>query len=690
MNDIRRQFRAATILLFIIIPVGIIGYMLIEGLEFVEAVWLTIITLTTIGYGDIAITSDLGKLFTIALVLVGLGAITFFLSSSFALLFSAEANTRRRKIGITKKISKLRNHYIICGTGEMVDKTIGYLLQSAHFRREQHHEQVYKPIDDFLDRIFGDDADGNFVGMRNLLHKIIIFLVNIFKRETTILDLIIIVTEDSVFAEHLRSAGLLVVEGDPADDDSLTAAGITRAQAIMVMLNQDTEGLLTVLTARNLNPTLYITAATVEEELKQKMIRAGANVVLAPYEVAGQFLNNATLRPAVNDYFNSVLFDHETNHQITQLELHSDSPWIGKRISDLHLRERFDAGIIGIRLDDSSFQYAPNDDRILNEEETLLGVAPGIQIPRLQVECRPHGDDILTTSVFQRMVQPRDLRTTEETFSLIQSEEVVETMSNHFVICGTDRIVKSAVSFLDPARPFVIISNDNGLTREWLKRGFRVIHGDPTKEETQEKARVKYAQAIMISIEDKAAAVLTVLTARSMSKRLLISVSANTDDMIEKLQRSGADRVLSPFHVAAQFVLLSTTRPEIAGFLQYVLYNEHTGLETAELYMEDDSPWIGETIESLLLTRLFRAGVIGVRRADRETFIYAPPLDHVIQEHEVLIIVTPMIYFDEMRDSATGQTDKRPKTLRRDLKVTQSAQWSRDMIQQLIKERGEN
>ncbi len=689
MNDIRRQFRAATILLFIVIPVGVIGYMTIEGLEPVEAIWLTIITLTTIGYGDIAITSDIGKLFTMVLVLVGLGAITFFLSSSFALLFSTEANARRRKIRIAKKIGKLRNHYIICGMGEMVDKTIGYLLQSAHFRREQHQEMVYKPIDDFLDRIFGDDADGNFVTMRGILHKIIIILVNIFKRETTILDLIIIVTEDTEYAEHLRSAGLLVVEGDPADDVSLQEAGIKRAQAIMVMLNQDTEGLLTVLTARNLNPTLYITAATVEEELKQKMVRAGANVVLAPYEVAGQFLNNATLRPAVNDYFNSMLFDHETNHQITQLELREDSPWIGKRISELDLRGKFDAGIIGIRLDNSSYIYAPSDDRILNEEETLLGVAPGIQIPRLQVECRPHGGDSVSMSVFQRMFQPRTLRTTEETYSLIESEEVVQTMSNHFVICGTDRIVKSAVSFLDPARPFVIISNDNGLTREWLKRGFRVIHGDPTKEETQEKARVKHAQAIMISIEDKATAVLTVLTARSMSKRLLISVSANTDDMIEKLQRSGADRVLSPFHVAAQFVLLSTTRPEIAGFLQYVLYNEQTGLETAELYMEDDSPWIGETIESLRLTRLFRAGVIGIRNPDRETFIYAPPIDHVIQPHEVLIIITPMTFFDEMRDAATGQTDKRPKTLRRDLKVMQSAQWSRDMIQQLINERGE-
>ena len=184
--------------------------------------------------------------------------------------------------------------------------------------------------------------------------------------------------------------------------------------------------------------------------------------------------------------------------------------------------------------------------------------------------------------------------------------------------------------------------------------------------------------------------VLTVLSARSISKSLLISVTATTDDMIEKLRRSGADRVVSPFHVSAQFVLLSTTRPEIAEFLQHVLYNEITGLETAELYMEDDSPWIGKTIESLGLMIRFRAGVIGIRRANSTSFLYAPPLSHVIQAHEVLIVVTPMQYFDELRAIAVGHKDKRPATLRLQLDIHATGNWSRDMIRELIKQHEEN
>lgn len=685
MSERRRQFRAAAILILIIMPIGIIGFMAIEDLSLIEATWLMIITLTTIGYGDISAATLLGKIFTIGLVLVGLGALTFFLSSSFALLFSSEAVTRRRKRQIRRKISKLNSHYIICGAGEMVDKTIGYVLQGAQIRLTQHQKTSYAPIKRVMTRLFGKAKRQR--GPHRLVHRIFIVLFNTFAQYTTLLDLIVVVTEDMDYAHHLRSAGILVVEGDPSDDDSLLAAGVHRARSLVVMRGQDTEGLLTVLSARNLNPTLYITAAAIADEFKIKMIRVGANIVLAPYEIAGQFLNSATLRPAVNDYFSRILYDQETHHQITQLELGSHSSWIGKPIGDLQLRRRFDAVIIGIRQASGDFVYVPSSSRILRKNDVLLSVAPGPMIPNLQGECRSNGR---AAQRLAGIVQTRKAKTPSKIFNLIESEAAIESMAKHFVICGTDHIIQNAVSFLDPSRPFVLISDDPEQTETWLQRGFRVTHGNPTREETLRKAGVERALAIMISIPDKASALLTVLTARGMSKSLLISVTAPMDDMIEKLRRSGADRIVSPFHVAAQFVLLSTTRPEVAEFLQHVLYNEVTGLETAELYMEDDSPWIGKTIESLQLRSRFRAGVIGIRQPDRQTFIYAPPLTHEIQAQEVLIIVTPMKFFDEMRALAISHQSKRPATLRLHVDTQTSGGWSRDMIRELIKQQDES
>lgn len=664
--------------------------MLIENMQFVDAAWMLIITLTTIGYGDIVVQTTLGKVFILGLVLVGLGSLTFFLSSSFALLFSVEAVARRRKALTAKKIAKLDGQYIICGSGEIVDKTIGYVLNSAQIRRKQQQDRFFQPIERIFNRLFGAAKSGRFRGLRRFMHSISVFYFDHFIKHITLLDLLVVVTEDLEYAEYLRSAGILVVAGEPTDDQSLLGAGIARARAIMIMLNQDTEGLLTVLTARNLNPALYITATAIDVELKPKMIRAGANFVLAPYEVASQFLNGTTLRPAVNDYFNSILFDQETKHQMTQLELGDNSPWIGKRISDLNLRERFDACILGIRTEDVNYVYAPSSDRLLNEGDILLGVAPGPMIPVLQGKCRPAGRDFTRFATFQRLAHPRAVTSLRETLSLAESAEAIESMSKHFIICGNDHIIETAARFLNPARPFVLLSDDEKLTRQWLGRGFRVVHGNPAQEAVLEKAGIKRAQALMLSIEDKAVAVLTVLSARSISKSLLIAATATTDDMIEKLRRSGADRVLSPFHVAGQFVLLSTTRPEITEFLQHVIYNEATGLETAELYMENDSPWIGQTVRSLRLAQRFQAGVIGIRRADGPDYIYVPLMRHIIQPYEVLIIITPMQYFDEMRAEAAGDKDKRPTTLRTKTALNASDAWSRDMIQELIKQQADS
>jgi voltage-gated potassium channel len=157
-----------------------------------------------------------------------------------------------------------------------------------------------------------------------------------------------------------------------------------------------------------------------------------------------------------------------------------------------------------------------------------------------------------------------------------------------------------------------------------------------------------------------------------LSKKLLITATAKSDDMIPKLRRAGADRVVSPFRIAAQFVLLATTRPIVSDFLQYVLFNYLAGIETTELYMQDNSPWIGKTLEDLLLRRVFQAGVIGVRTANGR-FLYAPHDSYTIAEKEVLIVTTPMIYSDELRLAAHGGESKRPDTLRQ---VDSSRTWT--------------
>jgi voltage-gated potassium channel len=300
---------------------------------------------------------------------------------------------------------------------------------------------------------------------------------------------------------------------------------------------------------------------------------------------------------------------------------------------------------------------------------------PPVHIPEVMEEATQDADVGSTTLLmnWQYLPSQQSTRTGSKVYTLEEAEEAIEAMSQHFIICGSGPVMQRSTSKLDPDRPFVILSNDDKLVEELLGRGFRVIKGDAAHEEVLLKAGTDRALAIMVTVEDDADAVLTILNSRTLSKKLLITATASSDDMIPKLRRAGADRVISPFRIAAQFVLQATTRPAVSDFMQHVLFNYQTGLETTELYMQDNSPWIGKTIGELLLERLFRAGVIGVRRANGR-FIYAPPDSHVIGEHEVLIITTPMVNSDELRLIAHGGESKRPETLRRDDEV-RASQW---------------
>ncbi|MEL6406123.1 MAG: NAD-binding protein [Chloroflexota bacterium] len=683
MEDLGRQLRIAVFAFLIIIPTGTIGFWILEDWSLVDSFYTAVVTLSTVGYGDFSPTNDASKIFTALFVISGLSAFAFAGQAVIQFFTSPVLRGIRQRRLTQKEIDALQNHYIICGMGEMVDRTVEYLLQSAQVRRTRERERRYRPIDNVLDGIFGDDEDGHVLWLRNPLRKLIHGIIDLFSRQLTLLDVLVVVTKDAEYATRLRESGLLALVGDPTNDDTLVNAGIERAQAVMVMLDNDTESLLTVLTAHNVAPAVRITAAILDDDLSRKIVRSGASHVITPFDIAGQFLNNATFRPAVNAFFNGLMFEHTTDAVLTQLHIHESSPWLGKQIGALAIPEKFNGGVVGIRYASATYDYVPPNQHILEEDDILFVAAHANIIPHLKEACEGKHAHSASYALWQPLPHRQAVLRSEKTYSLVEAEEAIEQMSKHFIICADDRTARSAIARLDPTRPFVILSKDNTMTSELIKRGFRVVHGNPTNEETLIKAGIKRAQAIMVALEKKADSVLTVITSRSLNKRLLITTTANSDDMIEKLQRSGADRVVSPFHVAARFVLLASTQPELSGFVSAVLYNYQTGLETTEIYMEDSADWIGKTIRELRLGKRFNAGVVGIQQPDRVSFTYAPPLDYVIKAHEVLIIVTPMEHGDSLRDDAHGGNVIAPKTLR--AKVLQSATFTPEDIQALMR-----
>jgi voltage-gated potassium channel len=663
VEGLRRQMRFALVGMLSIVLLGIIGYMLIEGMTLLEAVYLTVITLTTVGYGDDYAKSDEGRIFTIFLIIFGFGLVAYGLQAIATLLFSPEIRELRIRRKTEKLCQKLGQHYIICGTGDMVDQTITYLLQSVRLRLAFYDEKVYGPIDNFLDRIFGDDELGYYPKTRAVVRSLYLTIIRLFMRVGTMLDMIVVVTENTKYARHLRENGFLVVEGNPTNDETLLTAGVRQASAMMVMLPDDTAALLTVLTARSHNNELYITAATMQEQLAEKILRVGANNVIRTYELCGLFLNNVTLRPTVYDFFHALFFDQTLQVQSAQITLHEGTVWIGKRIGELALSEAYDAHIMAIyRQGDSKFIVAPGDSYVLSQGEILVIAVPTGSVSMLQLAAR---ENVKTKPniIWQRPTPLYDASRHSQAYTLAQAEADIREMSKHSIVLGNDEVAHNAIQQLDPSRPFVVICEGQTEAERLLGLGFRVVMGGITDEDTLARAGAGRALAIMISLDNEADTVLAVINARSLSERLLITATANSDEHIHKIERAGADRVFNPFSIAAQFMLLTATRPVVSKFFQYVLYNRADQIETTELYMDDSSAWIGKSIADLQLVQSFQIHVIGVRQVDG-TFRYAPPEAYEIRAHEVLIIVVPMAYANELHIIAHGNASKQPDTLR--------------------------
>jgi voltage-gated potassium channel len=653
MNQPNSQLRLAIFILLTLIPIGTIGFMILDQRPLGEAIYFTVITLATVGYGDISPTNDLSRAFVVILVPFGLGAFAFAIQAIYFYVFANPALTDVRiNLYNKNRIAKLDGHFIICGTGELADKTIGYIHQNSP-RRSVKQMATSK----------------FFSWLRS------------HEKTNPLAEDLLVITWDKEYAQYLREKRILVICGNTSDRDVLSQCGIERAKAILVMGDNDTDTLLTVLTVRSLNNDIAITATVLDRTLAQKVLRVGATNVIAPFALSANFLNTATFRPAVSSFFMSVTFDMTYTHIMIEARIGKGSIWIGKCIADLQLPSRFDAHPIGMRKSGGQIIYILNSDIILEEEDSLFVVGDRKIKTRLYGEAKSNNtDDNHWQYLPHRGYEPKHKRS----HTFLSSEESIKTMNKHFIVCGAGQVASAVIEQLNPDRSFVIVTMDEKQTEKLLERGFRVITGDISQETVLEKAGIKRAQGIMITTESEAESVLAILSSRTLNRHVLITATAYTDDMVIKLQRAGADRVMSPLDIAANFVVLSTLHPNMMMFLYYVIFNYSVQIETTELYMENDSPWIGQTVASLNLVKDYQASVVGIRRADKQGFIYAPANDYVIQAQEVLIIITPMKHGDELRDLAHANENKRPSTLR--TRVIESQRWSMEELKRLMQE----
>jgi voltage-gated potassium channel len=329
------KLRNALILFSVIIAIGTIGYMSIEHQNFLNAIYMTIITLTTIGYGETFDLGTGGRIFTIFLVLAGVGTVAYALASMVEFMVEGRITGLMGRRKMRKEIDNLLGHYILCGYGR-VGQYIAMDLAGAGAR-------------------------------------------------------FVIIEKDPKVADEALEMGFTVIKSDATDDETLKAAGIERAKGLVTALSSDAENLYVTLTARELCPHLFIVSRCNNEESEPKLRRAGSDRVISPHSIGGRRMAAMLLKPLVWDYLDLVTRGDYIEFNVESLEWRLDDVEIypqsfldGRTIEEAKIYSVSGALILAVKKRGAGFNTKPPKDLTLEVGDSLIAIGTVGQLAKLE------------------------------------------------------------------------------------------------------------------------------------------------------------------------------------------------------------------------------------------------------------------------------------------------------------------
>jgi voltage-gated potassium channel len=312
--------------LMAILLIGSLGYVILEGWSFFEGLYMTVITLTTVGYGEVRPLTQTGRTFTILLIFWGVGFMFYVVMAIAQMVVEGQLRDVFGRRRLEREIRNLKDHFIICGFGR-----IGEVIA-----RE----------------------------LRN--NRIPIVVVDNRPQHTTMLD----------------RSGYLHVIGNATQEEVLLTAGIDRARGLISVVSSDADNVYIVLTARSMNPSLTIVSRAGETGSEQKLRRAGANEVISPYELGGQRMAQTILRPTVVDFMD-VALGEGIDLSLEEIPVGGKSDIIGKPLKDSGIRQRLDLIIVAIKRLDGTMLFNPQPDAPILHGDTLIALGSKVNLDKL-------------------------------------------------------------------------------------------------------------------------------------------------------------------------------------------------------------------------------------------------------------------------------------------------------------------
>lgn len=312
----RTKLLVSSIGISLILIGGTSGYMLLEGWDFLDSLYMTVITITTTGFEEVHDLSPNGRIFTIILLFSSLGIITYGIGGMFRAVIEGSLNKFLRERRMLRMLYKMQNHFIVCGAGETGISVIKELKR----------------------------ANAKYV----------------------------VIERDEEKVEAMREQHIPIFHGNATHDETLENMQIKTAKGVITALNNDADNVFTVLSCRQLNPDLHIVARSIDPRSETKLKKAGADVVVSPNEIGGQRMAVLALNTEITNILD-IVSNNEENSSINvfEMKIHSHSKLIGKSMQEANIRVRTGLTVLAIIRNNERF-LNPSPDIIFQKDDRLM------------------------------------------------------------------------------------------------------------------------------------------------------------------------------------------------------------------------------------------------------------------------------------------------------------------------------
>jgi len=313
------------ILFFLIIFIGTIGYLIIEKWNILECLYMTVITVFTVGFKEVKPLTPTGRIFTIFIIFSGVSTAFYAFTKVAEIAFEGGIRKFWRKRMKEKKLKNISNHYLVCGYGRM-----GQIVQER-------------------------------LEMENIPH--------------------VVIENDREKLHILEGKNCLYIEGDATLEEVLIEAGIKRARGLAALLPTDADNLYLVLTARQLNPSLYILSKALDEEGEKKILQIGANKVVSPYKLGGLKIAQGLIRPTLVDFVDLIIRRQELSLFMEEFIVSKHSKIVGFSLKEADIRKKSNVIVVAVRKPGKEICFNPDPETKIEVGDTLLvlGNGKGIQ-----------------------------------------------------------------------------------------------------------------------------------------------------------------------------------------------------------------------------------------------------------------------------------------------------------------------